>query len=376
MILAMVLGCVMSVMAQSATINNIWVDHDVYDNGVKGMRIHIKFGVQGLKNESGYIGAYFYDRNKNEAKNFHCDSKYRTSDGLISIGKTINPRYENSTYEDLKLFMPYHIFNNLKSGKYYFVVCVFSHISDTFKQLTCSDWRGFTYTSGNNNVASNNSSNNNHSNRSNNRSNRFANGRTVGEQWRETHNNNVFIMIQNSDGSVKAGIEQCFACTGNGICKVCNGTGAYALVQCVWCKGTGRCFNCNGTGKKVTIWMTVWPKVSFPQLAGNPGCYTWHDDYYAGTPTNNNTNWSNGYNTSPSSNSSSSTNSNSPSKTQCTCCGGSGKNNGGKGNINYSTNYTGNDNTEYCDICKSYGPRHYHTQTTCPCCHGTGFIKL
>lgn len=57
----------------------------------------------------------------------------------------------------------------------------------------------------------------------------------------------------------------------------------------------------------------------------------------------------------------------------CSACGGSGK---GVDIINYSPNYTGEPDDEYCPICGHTASRHTHHQEKCHACYGKGYIEI
>ena len=42
-----------------ATFNKMWVDYDVTEGGLKGMRLHIKFTVYDMLNMDAYMAVYF-----------------------------------------------------------------------------------------------------------------------------------------------------------------------------------------------------------------------------------------------------------------------------------------------------------------------------
>lgn len=55
----------------------------------------------------------------------------------------------------------------------------------------------------------------------------------------------------------------------------------------------------------------------------------------------------------------------------CPSCKGSGK---GQSSIYYPPNFTGSDEI-YCTICGKIMSRHTHTQSSCPTCHGKGYVE-
>lgn len=84
----------------SATIESVWVEHNVIVNGLSGMNIHTKFSVANQKDKDVYVYAFFY----------YVDNVTVLHDPYgndLSIYKNVSPTYDNSTYNDLVLFMPY-----------------------------------------------------------------------------------------------------------------------------------------------------------------------------------------------------------------------------------------------------------------------------
>lgn len=99
----------------TATHKDMWVEYDVYENSQKGMKIHAKFSVSGMKNVNGYLAIYFEtkagERLKSEV------TGYRSTSGQLAAYKEITPGYDQTDYNDLVVFIPYSAFN-LTSGKH------------------------------------------------------------------------------------------------------------------------------------------------------------------------------------------------------------------------------------------------------------------
>lgn len=88
----------------SAEIEKVWVEHNDFDsNGNKGMKIHIKFTVRGMLNEQGSCALYFYDENGNALMDVN--GSYCTSNGAVATHENFKPPYENTVYNDFKIFM-------------------------------------------------------------------------------------------------------------------------------------------------------------------------------------------------------------------------------------------------------------------------------
>jgi hypothetical protein len=96
-------------------IENISVDHNVWQGGYIGMLIHVKFTVDNFQGVDCGAAAYFYFSSGKALKDFN--GAYRTDDGNVSVGTDFRPGYVHSTYEDLRLFIPYDELH-LASGRY------------------------------------------------------------------------------------------------------------------------------------------------------------------------------------------------------------------------------------------------------------------
>lgn len=101
--------------AATASFEKLWVDYDVTENGQKGMRIHVKFRVINLKEVDSYLAIYFEKENGDKLTT--TNSTYRAKNGQLAVYKLLTPAYQETVYDDLKLFMPYSEFN-LSAGKH------------------------------------------------------------------------------------------------------------------------------------------------------------------------------------------------------------------------------------------------------------------
>src|ERR1700733_10463963 len=50
---------VVSVTGPHASFDKIWVDYDIYEDNVKGMRIHVKFTTYEMKGMEAYLAIYY-----------------------------------------------------------------------------------------------------------------------------------------------------------------------------------------------------------------------------------------------------------------------------------------------------------------------------
>lgn len=107
-------GYILSIVPR-AKFEKIWVDYNVKEEGLNGMRIHLRFTCYEMKELDSYVAVYFlyskgsYLRDKN--------NKFVSTDGTVAVYKSIKPAYEETYYNDLSVFMPYNELD-LPGGKY------------------------------------------------------------------------------------------------------------------------------------------------------------------------------------------------------------------------------------------------------------------
>ena len=95
-----------------ATVEKVWVDYDITQNGKRGMLIHVNFTVRGLKGVDSYLAIYF--ERKNGDKMMNTNPTYASKDGQLAVYKSLKPGFEPTVYEDAQLFLPYE---EIKIGK-------------------------------------------------------------------------------------------------------------------------------------------------------------------------------------------------------------------------------------------------------------------
>ena len=110
--------------AQSVTVNKIWLEHGVTQNDQDGLRVHIEVELNGYKGSDMRAIAYFESPKGVGHKDLN--NRYHTTDGNVSASKKFSPSYDNSTFNDLKIFIPLSELH-LKEGKhtYYCVVQIY-----------------------------------------------------------------------------------------------------------------------------------------------------------------------------------------------------------------------------------------------------------
>lgn len=108
----------------SATINNVWVNHNVskmstrvvfipyvgwqqVPETVYVMQIHVDFSVYHMQNRTVNVCVFFYDSYGNKMRS--SNSQYRTSDGQVSVQSRSTASYEYSHWSDYVLEIPYSV---------------------------------------------------------------------------------------------------------------------------------------------------------------------------------------------------------------------------------------------------------------------------
>lgn len=102
--------------APSAKHERTWVEYDVTENDVKGMRIHNKFTVYGMKNLPSYLAIYFEDGNGKRLPD--SNKKFYSTNGEVAIYKELSIGYDPGVFNDVAVFMPYSEFDITAGGKY------------------------------------------------------------------------------------------------------------------------------------------------------------------------------------------------------------------------------------------------------------------
>ena len=134
-----------TVKEKTGEIKDITIEHDVYEDGAKGMKIHLKFSVQNMKGSLGRCVAYMYYEDGTPLKD--TNGSYRTTDGHCSFGKDFTPSYNSSTFNDFVIFVP---ITELEAGKgkydMKFQCVIWDKSSDDSREIARSDYYYFILT--------------------------------------------------------------------------------------------------------------------------------------------------------------------------------------------------------------------------------------
>lgn len=133
---------------ESAKIDSIRVEHNQNIDGENGITIHFKVEIKNMKGVQCRVVAYFYDSNYKALKDLN--GVYKTKDGEVSSGKNFIPSYDNSTFSNLEISIPYKELHNAQKGEQLkFFICVWNKGVSPSKEIAKSGWQTFTYPSSN-----------------------------------------------------------------------------------------------------------------------------------------------------------------------------------------------------------------------------------
>jgi hypothetical protein len=80
----------------SAVFNDSRIDYNVFENGMKGMRIHVNFEVTGLKGVDSKLVARVQTEDEDYLTS---DSSYSNENGQLETSFSMKPGYATTVYE-------------------------------------------------------------------------------------------------------------------------------------------------------------------------------------------------------------------------------------------------------------------------------------
>ena len=96
-------------------IDGCWLEHSVYVNNVKGMKIHCELTIEQMEGKTLCVIAYFgYEHSENDIspiKSRTGNNNFRSVDNQVCTGGYAYAKYESSYWEDFCLFIPYRELN-------------------------------------------------------------------------------------------------------------------------------------------------------------------------------------------------------------------------------------------------------------------------
>lgn len=96
-------------------VTRVWVDYNVTEDSLRGMRIHVNFEVTGLKGVDSMVTARVQKTNSDYLLN--SSSNLSNEDGQLQLKFEMKPGYDTTVYKDADMFLPYSAINVAK-GKW------------------------------------------------------------------------------------------------------------------------------------------------------------------------------------------------------------------------------------------------------------------
>ncbi|NLZ72456.1 MAG: SH3 domain-containing protein [Bacteroidales bacterium] len=130
----------------STSIKQAWIEHNVFQNKQKGMKIHIEFYTYNMQHIMGNCVVRFCYTSGVELKDYN--NLYHDKQGNVAIMSPFKSGYENAVYKDFVLFMPYGELHLPDEGKIKLKAKVelwTNQASIPSKKLATSDWLYFWY---------------------------------------------------------------------------------------------------------------------------------------------------------------------------------------------------------------------------------------
>ena len=132
--------------SKSAIIKTVSVYNDVDVDGKKGLSVHVSLDISGMKGTDAMVSCYFYDSSGNALVNINSNYGTTGSPSYVAVSKSIKPGYENTTYSDLEIKIPYdelHL-SGMYSGTLRVDVLIWDYSSSNHTVLTRKENNSFT----------------------------------------------------------------------------------------------------------------------------------------------------------------------------------------------------------------------------------------
>lgn len=304
---------VVGAMAGNVVFKKIWLEHNVQQNGQKGMKVHVAFSISGMQGQTCSAIAYFDHPQGTGVRD--TNGRYCTTGGTVCASRTFNPNYANASFSDFAIFIPISELHLLPGKRTYYTRVFIQSPSGNF--MGNSDYASFdgTGSSSNDSYASNQKANNQY------RSCPYCGQSIIGNNYhscsgsrnknqgrnnvQQTHQNSklqsshvvsrtreeiqmgfVITEVYSNGFSQRTTYYPCTNCRGSKLCQscrgarrcgICNGQGGIISAgmgnyyPCYSCNSTGFCSLCKGSGSCICT------------SSDYPGYMPWSgDSYYKG----------------------------------------------------------------------------------------------
>lgn len=89
----------------TSKVNRVWIDYNVTEGGVRGMRIHVNFEVTGLKGVPTELAVRVQGEDGEMLES--SSGVYSNDEGQLKVFFKMNPGFPTTVYKDATLFLPY-----------------------------------------------------------------------------------------------------------------------------------------------------------------------------------------------------------------------------------------------------------------------------
>ncbi len=113
-----VLSIISAMAQQSVNITKIWLEHGVTQNSQQGIQVHLSVQAIGFA-KVNMIAVAYLDHPKGVGLR-DTNGKYCTTDGTVAFTTNFTPPYDNSTWDDMKIFIPYGEMHLLEGNHTYY----------------------------------------------------------------------------------------------------------------------------------------------------------------------------------------------------------------------------------------------------------------
>ena len=111
-------------MAQSAYVEDVWIERNVNINGVYCLKVHSTIDISNLRGCTCQVGAYVFYEDGSKVSSL--SPYYMTPDGQVVSMESVRPIYNDSRWEDLIIYIPNSvIWHNSSTSNYYIYIAIF-----------------------------------------------------------------------------------------------------------------------------------------------------------------------------------------------------------------------------------------------------------
>ena len=141
-------GKTVTTSSKSATIKTVSVYNNADVDGKKGVSVHVSLDISGMKGTDAKVSCYFYDSSGNALVNENSSYGTTGSPSYVAVSESIKPGYENTTYSDLEIKIPYDELH--LSGTYSRTlrvdVIIWDYENSNYREMTRKEGTTFTCT--------------------------------------------------------------------------------------------------------------------------------------------------------------------------------------------------------------------------------------